>query len=48
MKEKEEFLEFINSKSLKVEGNYKETWHFIKQELNSVNRYSNLWLVFNN
>ncbi len=44
----EEFLEFINSKSFKVEGNYKETWHFIKQELNSVNRYSNLWLVFNN
>ena len=44
----DEFLEFINSKSFKVEGNYKETWHFIKQDLNSVNRYSNLWLVFNN
>lgn len=43
----DEFLEFINSKSFKVEGNYKETWHFIKQDLNSVNRYSNLWLVFN-
>lgn len=34
------FIEF------KVNGDYPQTWDFIKKGLNSVNRYSNLWLVF--
>ncbi len=41
-----EFLDFINDPVFKVSGDYKATWNFIKQNLNSVNRYSNLWLYF--
>lgn len=41
-----EFLDFINDPAFKVSGDYKATWNFIKQNLNSVNRYSNLWLYF--
>ena len=43
-----EFIEFINNKDFKVLGDYKATWDFIKKELNSVNRYSNFWLFFEN
>ena len=42
----EEFIDFINDPIFKVEGDYKTTWDFIKQDLNSVNRYSNFWLFF--
>lgn len=43
-----EFIDFINNKDFKVLGNYKATWDFIKKDLNSVNRYSNFWLFFEN
>ena len=43
-----EFIEFINNKDFKVLGDYKTTWDFIKKDLNSVNRYSNFWLFFEN
>ncbi|MBS5869438.1 MAG: hypothetical protein KIC44_04240 [Fusobacterium periodonticum] len=43
-----EFIEFINNKDFKVLGDYKATWNFIKKDLNSVNRYSNFWLFFEN
>ena len=43
-----EFIEFINNKDFKVLGDYKATWDFIKKDLNSVNRYSNFWLFFEN
>ena len=43
-----EFIEFINNPIFKVEGDYKGTWDFIKQGLNSVNRYSNFHLFFEN
>ena len=41
-----EFLNFINDPDFKVNGDYKATWEFIKQDINSVNRFSNLWLFF--
>ncbi|RCW58292.1 hypothetical protein [Halanaerobium sp. ST460_2HS_T2] len=41
-----EFLDFIRKDSFAVEGEYEETWEFIKQGNNSLNRYSNLHLVF--
>ena len=43
-----EFIDFINNKDFKVLGDYKATWDFIKKDLNSVNRYSNFWLFFEN
>ena len=43
-----EFIDFINNKDFKVLGDYKVTWDFIKKDLNSVNRYSNFWLFFEN
>ena len=43
-----EFIDFINNKDFKVLGYYKATWDFIKKDLNSVNRYSNFWLFFEN
>ena len=43
-----EFSDFINNKDFKVLGDYKATWDFIKKDLNSVNRYSNFWLFFEN
>ena len=43
-----EFIDLINNKDFKVLGDYKATWDFIKKDLNSVNRYSNFWLFFEN
>lgn len=43
-----DFLDFIRAESFAVEGSYKESWEFIKQGSNSLNRYSNLYLVFEN
>ena len=43
-----EFIDFINNKNFKVLGDYKATWDFIKKDLNSVNRYTNFWLFFEN
>ena len=43
-----EFIDCINNKDFKVLGDYKATWDFIKKDLNSVNRYSNFWLFFEN
>jgi len=43
-----EFIDFINNKDFKVLVDYKTTWDFIKKDLNSVNRYSNFWLFFEN
>lgn len=45
-KKENEFIDFINSLDFKVDGDYKSTWEFIKEDLNSINRYSNLWLFF--
>lgn len=39
------FKNFICSKDIKVVGDYKETWEFIKKENNSLKRFSNLHLL---
>lgn len=41
-----EFLDFINSEDIAVEGDYNQSWDFIKQKLNSINRNSNFHLFF--
>ncbi len=41
-----EFIDFISNSSIAVSGNHKETWNYIKKDLNSLNRFSNLHLFF--
>lgn len=41
-----EFIDFINNKKISVQGNYKETWDFIKEYNHSLMRYSNFHLFF--
>jgi hypothetical protein len=43
-----EFVDFICDSDFAVDGNYPETWHFIKSDLHSLNRYTNLGLYFKN
>ena len=42
----EEFISFITDSEFAVEGDYKKTWQFIMQGTNSLNRYSNIHLLF--
>ena len=42
-----EFLDFIRSEQIAVQGNFQETWKYIKKDLNSLKRNSNLHLIFN-
>lgn len=42
-----EFKDFMMHSGFSVSGNYKETWNFIKQGNNSLNRYCNLGVFFN-
>lgn len=41
-----EFIEFIQNHDFAVDGDYKETWEFIKERNHSLNRYSNFHLYF--
>ena len=36
------FIEFISSSSFSVNGEYRETWHYIKDGLHSLERHTNL------
>ena len=40
------FIEFISKSTFTVNGSYLETWDFIKKDINSLNRYTNLQLCF--
>ena len=40
------YTEFISDESVAVEGSYKETWEYIEKDLNSLNRHSNMNLIF--
>ena len=40
------FKEFISNPVFAVPGNYKETWDFIKKDTNSLKRFSNIHLLF--
>lgn len=41
-----EFIDFISDKSIAVEGTYKETWKYIEKDKNSLQRHSNMHLIF--
>lgn len=42
-----DFIEFISDDSVAVQGTYKETWKFIEKEKHSLERHSNMHLIFN-
>lgn len=44
--EVEAFIEFISDSNLAVMGTYKNTWKFIEKDMNSLNRHSNMHLIF--
>lgn len=41
-----EFIEFISALSIAVPGTYQKTWDYIERDKNSLNRYSNMHLIF--
>ena len=42
----QEFIDFISNESLAVQGTYKSTWKYIEKEKNSLQRHSNMHLIF--
>lgn len=42
-----EFITFISDSSLAVPGTYQNTWDYIQRDKNSLNRHSNMHLLFN-
>jgi len=45
-KNEDAFVEFIRNEEFAVQGEYRETWEFIKLNGNSLKRYSNFQLFF--
>lgn len=43
-----EFVQFISSPVIAAPGSYKDTWNYIEKEKNSLNRHSNMHLIFVN
>jgi hypothetical protein len=41
-----EFIEFINNPIFAINGEYRDTWNYIKNGNNSLNRYTNFNLYF--
>ena len=41
-----EFIDFISDKSVAVPGTYRETWKYIQKDKNSLQRHSNMHLIF--
>lgn len=41
-----EFITFISESDFSVVGDYRESWNFIKKDLNSLHRYTNLAIGF--
>ena len=44
----EAFIDFLSDSDFTVQGNYRESWRFIFNEINSLHRHSNLHLLFKN
>jgi len=44
----QQFIDFLHSPEIAVQGNYEETWTFIKADTNSLKRYTNFHLFFSN
>ena len=42
-----EFISFISGSNIAVPGTYKETWKFIEKDLHSLQRHTNMHLIFN-
>lgn len=42
----EDFITFISDESLAVPGSYKATWKYIEKDKNSLQRHSNMHLIF--
>ena len=42
----QEFIDFISDDSIAVSGTYKETWKYIQKDINSLQRHSNMHLIF--
>ncbi len=42
----QKFIEFISDKSVAVGGTYRETWKYIEKDKNSLQRHSNMHLIF--
>ena len=42
----EAFIQFISSPEVAVPGTYRDTWEFIEEENNSLNRHTNIHLIF--
>ena len=42
----EDFIEFISDGSVGVEGSYEDTWKFISKDKHSLERHSNMHLIF--
>lgn len=42
----DEFIEFILTSNIAVQGTYQKTWDFIEKDKNSLNRYTNMHLLF--
>lgn len=40
------FVDFLNQKEFATPGDYKESWQFIKEDFNSLNRFCNFHLYF--
>lgn len=41
-----EFIEFLFSSNIAVQGTYQKTWNYIEKELNSLKRHTNMHLIF--
>ena len=42
----EDFIRFITDPELAVPGTYRDTWEFIEEDTNSLNRHTNIHLIF--
>lgn len=42
----DEFIEFISDSAVAVPGTYQKTWDYIEKDVNSLNRHTNMHLIF--
>lgn len=42
----DEFIEFISASDFAVPGTYQKTWDYIEKNKNSLNRHTNMHLIF--
>ena len=43
----DEFIEFISDPEIAVPGTYQKTWDYIEKDKNSLERHTNMGLIFN-